>query len=533
MPEANREQAMDAVRALRIRELKLRRRDVLGMIGGAAASLTAGASGVSAQNQPKRGGVLKIAAPTNPTSLDPYTGGGGLDHQFLFNIFDTLIEWDYETLKPKPGLAESWHFSDPHTLVLNIRPNVVFHDGTHCDAEAVRWNLDRGKRDVRSNVKADFTTVASTEVTGPSQVTLKLNQPDSALPLILSDRAGMMASPKAVETLGKEHDRKPVGTGAHSFVSWADGNRIVLKRNEIYWKPQLPYLDGIEFAIITEIGTAVRSVLAGENDYVYFMSPQQKPLLERAKNLNSVSASTIYCLLIYFNYAHPPFDDVRVRRAINFAINREEFVKLSLGGMAETATMLLPSSHWAYDATAAKLYPHDPDMARKLLAEAGFKDGLDINLLSYSDQTYVQRQEVLIEQFKKSGIRLRFSNNVGSSANATFFGERKGDGMLSAWTGRPDPSLSYALMFLKDAYYNPGRVEVLAEITQLIADSRASEDLEIRRAALANVQRLVMEQALCAPLAFQPELDAFNKKVRGYRPNLLGKPKFEEIYLQE
>jgi ABC-type transport system substrate-binding protein len=130
-------------------------------------------------------------------------------------------------------------------------------------------------------------------------------------------------------------------------------------------------------------------------------------------------------------------------------------------------------------------------------------------------------------------MRLRFTNGTIPETSANFFGpEKKGDGLLAAWTGRPDPSLSYSLMFLKDAYYNPGRVEVSPELTAAISLSRKSEDLEGRREAFAKVQRLMMENALCVPLAFQFELDAFSNKVKGYKPNLLGKPKFEEVWLE-
>ena len=108
-------------------------------------------------------------------------------------MYDTLAEWDFETLKPRPGLAESWSFTDPNTFVLNIRPGVTFHDGTPLDAEAVKFNLERNKSDQKSNIKADLASMASAEVTGPMQVTLKLSTPDAALPGILSDRAGMAA----------------------------------------------------------------------------------------------------------------------------------------------------------------------------------------------------------------------------------------------------------------------------------------------------------------------------------------------------
>src|SRR5882757_11102045 len=190
------------------------RREAMALISGALGAATLGGRAF-AQATPKKGGTLRISAPANPSSLDPTTGGAGSDHAFLFTMYDTLTEWEFETLKPKPGLAESWSFADPTTFVLNIRPGVTFHDGTPLDAEAVKFNLERNKSDPKSNIKADLVTVASVEVTGPMQVTMKLNTPDAALPGILSDRAGMMVSPTAVRASAAGNvARTPVGAGA-------------------------------------------------------------------------------------------------------------------------------------------------------------------------------------------------------------------------------------------------------------------------------------------------------------------------------
>ncbi|MFH0300625.1 ABC transporter substrate-binding protein [Bradyrhizobium sp. 31Argb] len=512
---------------------EMTRREAIALTSAAIAGVTL--SGRAwADIAPKRGGTLRISAPANPSSLDPATGGAGSDHAFLFTMYDTLIEWDFETLAPKPGLAGSWKFTDPNTLVLNIRSGVTFHDGTPLDADAVKFNLERNKSDQKSNIKADLASVASVEVTSPTQVTLKLSTPDTALPLILSDRAGMMVSPSALKAAeGGTVARKPVGAGAYAFVSWADGERIVVKRNEKYWKPNRPLPDGIEFSIIPELTTGARSVTAGQNDLIYQLPPRQKAIIERASSVKVVSGPTLYVLQIFLNWAKPPFDNPKVRQALNFAIDRESFVKAALAGLAEPAYMNLPKAHWAYDKSVAGLYPYDPDKARKLLAEAGFKDGLTLDLLGYPDQDSVQRQEILIEQLRKAGMTARFANAPIAEASAAFFAsEKRGSGLLSAWTGRPDPSLTYSLMFTKDAYYNAGRAPVPPELEAAIKESRASEDIEQRRKAFATVQRLVMENAFVAPLAFQYELVAMNKKVQGYRPNLLGKPKYDDVWLE-
>jgi ABC-type transport system substrate-binding protein len=417
-------------------------------------------------------------------------------------------------------------------LVLNLRPGVVFHDGTPCDADAVKFNLDRNRAGERSNVKPDLATVADVLVTGPLQVTLKLNQPDTALPLILSDRAGMMSSPKAVRERGREHDRNPVGTGPWKFVSWADNEKIVVTRNEHYWKPGQPYLDGIEFQMITEVNTGLRSVIAGQNDFVYFLSPQQKPVIDRAKNLVAVTGPTLYCVQFYINFGRPPLNDVRVRQALNYAVDRAEFNQATMNGLSEPATLTLPAAHWAHDKNMENSYPYNPDTAKKLLAEAGYKDGIDLTALGYTDQRHIQRQEVLIEQLRKANIRVRFSNGTIPEMTNAFFVEKKGDIYLSAWTGRPDPSLTYQLLFGKDSFYNSGRADPVPGLAEALLETRAHPDIAARRAAFAKLQRLVTENALVVPLVFQFELDAHMQRVKGYRPNLLGKPKFEDVYLE-
>ncbi len=506
----------------------LDRRAFLGML---SAGLPL-ASGARAQGTPRRGGVLKVSAASNPSSLDPTTGGAGSDHIFLYTMFDTLVAFDYTTLQPTPGIAEKWSYPDDTTMVLDIRPGVLFHDGTPCDGAAVKENLDRNRFDARSNVKPDLSTVTDVTVTGPQQVTLKLKQPDTALPLILSDRAGMMSSPTAFKALGREHDRKPVGAGPWKFVSWADNERLIVTRFDKYWQPGKPYLDGIEFQVIPEVNTGLRAVIAGQNDFVYFLSPQQKTVIDRAKNLVAVTGPTLYCVQLYLNFGRAPMNDVRIRQALNYAVNREEFNQATMNGLSEPAVLTLPSAHWAFDKEMAKRYPYDPDKARALLAEAGFKDGLEIASLGYTDQRHIQRQEVLIEQYRKAGIRLKFSNGTIPEMTNTFFVEKKGDLYLSAWTGRPDPSLTYQLLFGAGSFYNASRIEAVPELGPALLETRRFQDIESRRQAFARLQKIVTDNALVVPLVFQFALDAHSQKVKGYKPNLLGKPKFEHVYLE-
>ena len=505
------------------------RREALVFASGVFATMTT--SGAVRADAPKMGGTLRVSAASNPSSLDPATGGSGADHMFLYTMYDTLTEWEYESLKPRPGLAETWAFPDPATLVLNLRGGVVFHDGAPFDAEAAKLNLDRSRSGSRSNVKADLATVAAVDVTGPMQVTLRLSTPDSALPGILSDRAGMMVSPRAIKS-GENLDRKPVGSGASVFVSWTDGDKVVVKRSGSHWRSDRNFLDGIEFTIIPELTTGLRSIGAGQNDFMPGVPARQKAIVERGAALKVVTNPTLGCAQFYLNWGRPPFDDIRVRQALNFAVDREAYSKLAYAGIAEPAAMNLPRSHWAYDADVAALYPYDPDKARKLLADAGHGGGLTIEMVGNNDQDSIQREEILIEQLSKVGITVRFTNGTVAAVAAAFFGpEKKGAAQLSAWTGRPDPSQTYASLYTRDAYYNAGRADVAPDLVKALADSRATEDIEIRKQAFARLQRALMENAYVVPLVFPLQVSVMSEKVKGYRPDLLGKPKFEEVWL--
>ena len=194
--------------------------------------------------------------------------------------------------------------------------------------------------------------------------------------------------------------------------------------------------------------------------------------------------------------------------------------------------MNLPRSHWAYDPEVAKLYPYDPERARRLLAEAGHGSGLTIEFVGNNDQDSVQREEILMEQLRKVGITAQFTNGTVAAIAAGFFGpEKKGAAQLSAWSGRPDPSQTYASLYLKDAYYNAGRAEVVPELVSAIAESRSTEEIDARKRAFSKLQRALMENAYVVPLVFPLQLSVISTRVKGYRPNLLGKPKFEHVWI--
>jgi peptide/nickel transport system permease protein/peptide/nickel transport system substrate-binding protein len=509
--------------------LEFDRRTILTLLAGTAA---AGIGGGRAFARDGEGGILKVASNVNLSTLDPATGRSGYDHSYLYTMFDTLFEWDFEKLTPKPGLAVKWEQPDDRTLILDLAEGVVFHDGAPLDAEAVKFNLIRAKTDERSNIKADLASVDSIEVIGPLRVKLSLNAPNSALVLILSDRAGMMSSPKALQKFGVDSDRNPVGCGAYKFVSFSDNDKLIVTKNDKYWRKERQTLDGIEFSIISELATGLRTVMSGQNNFINALPPQQKTLISRSDKVGSVVSPTQFVNIIYLHCGRPPFDNLKVRQALNYAIDRNAFVGLTDVNVAEPTCGVLPKQHWAYDEQAAKRYPYDPDRARALLKEAGLAGGVDINLIGTPDQRAVQRQEVLIEQTRKVGFRLRFRQLQVPDATAAYMGpEHSGDGYLQQWTGRPDPSLTLNLLFAKNSYFNAGKADPAEGRLEAQQESVATSNLEQRKIALAKLQRIISDNALAVCISIVHDLTAFTANVQKYRPNLLGKPKFEGVTL--
>lgn len=506
----------------------LRRRQVLaGMAATAAAGLLP--HGAFAQ----AGKVLKVRGNANPSSLDPATGGAGSDHVFLYNFYDTLVDWEPETLAARPGLAASWEFTDPTTLVFKLQEGVTFHDGSPFNAEAVKFNLDRNRTAELSNIKRDVANIAEVEATDDTTVTIKLSAPDTALPLILSDRAGMMVSPTALGNDPEANiDRQPVGTGPWQFSTWTDGEKVAGTRFENHWRDGVPGVDGIEIMIIPETATGLRAVQSGQVNIAYQLDERQQQLIDKIPTLELVSGPTLYVYQLYVNAARGALQDVRVRRALSMAIDRDAYVQVTQAGVGEPASMNLPQAHWAWSEEASKLTTYDPEGAKALLEEAGYGDGLELDLRGYPDQASVQRQEFLLAQWAKIGVTGRFQNAPIAEASGRFFGEEKvGDLLLSAWTGRPDPSLTYSLLYSQSSYYNPGRVQPPEGFDAAIQKSRESNEEADRAAALTEVQKLVMEAQLTIPLSIRYEVDAATTDVKDYKANLLGKPKFRDVKL--
>jgi peptide/nickel transport system substrate-binding protein/glutathione transport system substrate-binding protein len=458
------------------------------------------------------------------------TGRNLPDFNVLNAVFDALIDYEPDTLELKPGLAKAWRFTDPKTLVLDLVAGVEFHDGTPFDAEAAKFNFDRYRTDPRSNVKADLNSMASAEVTGKYQVTLHLTRPNVGLPAMLTNRIGLMVSPIAVKKNGPNIDRKPVGTGPFKFVEWQDNVSFTMVRNDHYWRPGLPYLDGIKMGIINEFNTCARTVIAGQADVALDLEVEQKRYADRVKTVVAKANPCFVFYDVFFNYGRSPLNDVRIRQALNYAIDRDAINKVMNDGLGEPSCAPLPTEFWATDPSTVNYYTHDPERAKKLLAEAGYANGIDLNGWGASTQSFLKDQELVVTQLARSGIRVKMTPGTGAQNMQRFMLEKKGDLLLTPTGGFPDPSQLYEALFAKQALRNASGIELPGFRSLLDATAR-TEDRAQRKAAFAKLQRFVIEQAMQLPQYVKAGVVVMTPKVQNLHNGLLISPKFTEVWL--
>ena len=238
--------------------------------------------------------------------------------------------------------------------------------------------------------------------------------------------------------------------------------------------------------------------------------------------------------MVYFNYSpNKPLGDVRVRLAFNYAIDRNAFNQVMMLGLSELAMTMLPSTHWAYDKALADFYPYDPDRAKSLLKQAGLESGVELDMYGWADQDSVRRNELLMEQLRKVGFRSKMTVGTVADAANWFLVQRKGDAFLASGSGRPDAVTTYLQMFAADGPNNPARAPVPPQLPEVFKAAQQDDTMENRRKKIAQLQRVVAESALFAPIHFDRQIHVSSERVKGFRWNLLGgRPRFDDVYLQ-
>jgi peptide/nickel transport system substrate-binding protein len=456
----------------------------------------------------KRGGILKAQRQNDWPTHDPHLSQ--TNSQDMPLVFDYLTRIDPNpssgTFEIKPSLAESWDLPDPTTVVFKLRPGVKFHDGTDCDAAAVKWNLERMMTHPQSAAKNHTATIASVEAVNPTTLRLSLKTPSPVLFVNLSSEADSVAgiiSPTFAQKVGDAGlARQAVGTGPYVMAEFRPGSQAIYRRNPNYWKrgadgAALPYIDEVDIILQQDSSAALLQLRAGDLDLITPVAGRDVPSVKSNPALSYVEAAaqgSLYCLV--FNArpgARLAGDAMRpVRQAILYGIDRDTVARTIGLGLGEANYFhVVPGQLGFNDALPKNVY--DPEKAKQLLAQAGYPNGIDITLDFTSRPEDTQNAQIYQQMLAKIGVRLTLQPSERVAwVNKTLAGNFEFGSYLSGVRPDPDLALGYRV-----GSKGAGNYAAWTDPTvdAALEEGRSTYDQAKRQTAYEQVQQRIFEEA--------------------------------------
>lgn len=453
---------------------------------------------------------FKYAAYYPPSSLDPHTSAGGLDQTYLAPIYDRLI-YNSPAGELEPMLAETFE-TDGDNVTLTLRPEVSYTDGEPFTAESVKTNLERYMSD-GSTLASEVAHIESISVVDELTVEIVTDGAVGATVAALSARAGMMVSPKAIDS--GDVETKPVGIGPYTATDVTPGQSVSMEKTEDYWDPSVQRVGSMELIGMSEAQTRQNALQSGELSASEVDATSVSSLQGDTTGLISGPTPLVYFFAV--NSSDPAFEDERVREAMNLAIDREGLAEGLFQGGCLPQIQPWPASSFAYNTdigAGLDRWPYDPEKAIDLLEEAGFADrpsGFDA--VHTNNTISSQFGEVLQSQFAEVGITINPSP-VPSGGIVENFGISKSmPTTVSGYTGAPDPDAVIQRIYSAESVYNPG--EWSSETVESLATEAASApDQESRSQVYGELsEALVEEQSHIMPICALQRIVAFDEKV--------------------
>lgn len=477
---------------------------------------------------PVMGGTVVAGMDSDLSTLDPTQSNNATDRHVYYNVFDTLVRLGTDA-SIEPGLAESWDVSeDGMEYTFHLRQGVKFHDGTDFNADAVKFNLDRARAEgsARASELAAITDVA---VVDDSTVKVTLNE---GIPFLwnLADRAGMILSPTAVEELGDEIARKAVGTGPFKFVEWIPDDHITLEKNPDYWEAGKPYLDKVIFRPIPE-GT-VRSIelKSGNVNIIEKVPSQEVDTMKSTEGVEMLVKPGLGYAYVFINGTKPPFDNINARKALAYAIDREQLAELATFGTGYAGVSPIPPTSWAYDPDY-KGISYDPEKAKEFLAEAGMPDGFSFQFIVPPWEEFITSAQLMQEEWAAVGIKAEIVQMELTTLLDKLFALDY-QALYIDYSGRIDPDPNLWGHTGCDGGNNFSGV-CNEEANQLMVEARTTTDQKKRQELYFQAVPLVVEEQISQLYIYYPsDLIAYGKSLHiDYYPD--SRFRFENAWLEQ
>jgi len=494
----------------------------------------------------KRGGVIKIAWLGSIDFLDPHLTAvtGGI--QMAGNIYNGILKITYDGKRVdfKPDLAETWEMPNDTTHVFTLRKGVKFHDGSGFDAETVKWNLERVKDPATNSPHAyKLELLDKIEILDKYTIRLKYKKPYAFFRVAMTGttgRAGTIVSPAQVKKYGKAFARNPSGTGPFKFVEWVENDHITLTRFDEYFEKGLPYLDGVEVKLMVEAASAVAALMTGELDGAQTIPFQFAKTLRSNPKLNVYTQIGGNYVFLGMNCSKPPFDDLKLRQAVSFCINRQAFIDQILfgEGIAAHGAISPPMSDF-YEPefeTGKNGQYYDLDKAKALMKESKYPNGVECDYVAAASYTGelagAQRNAELMQgMLAQIGVKAKIRPYERVAYRKALI-EGKFNLFDYFWAFDLDPDETLYPELHSGSPWNWGKW-VNKEFDGLVEAGRVNLELEKRRKYYAKANRLVADQAPYAFVAHVNEHKVFNKEVKNFNPIPAELVQLAEVWMEK
>ena len=486
-----------------------------------------GTTAMAAQAQ-----TLKIGLESDPDALDPDRSRTFVGRIVFTAMCDKLIDVSPE-LDLVPQLATDWTVSeDGLTVDMTLRDGVVFHDGTPFDAEAVKANIERSQTLEDSVRKSEVSSIEQVEVVDATHLKLHLSAPDAPLLAQLADRSGMMMSPAAFDDMAAA----PVCSGPFKFVNRVSQDKIELEKFADYWNADAIKLDAVTYLPIPDSTVRLANLQSGDLNMINRLAATDVETVKGSSNLKYERADGLGYQGITFNtgngdLADNPFgQDARLREALSLSIDREAINQVVFSGLNASASQFSSAASPYFD-DAFPVQERDIEKAKELMAEAGYPDGLELELQAPNRPENQQVVQMIQAMAAEAGIRIKlvakeFATMLSDQAAGNFEASQVG------WSGRIDPDGNILGFVSTDGGFNDGKYSN-PEVDRILAEARAVSDQAERQDLYHQANEILNADKPLFYLYNEAWLYGVSNKVEGFTPNPDGMIRLENVSLTE
>nr|WP_297864239.1 ABC transporter substrate-binding protein [uncultured Acetatifactor sp.] len=464
------------------------------------------------------GGSVVVGIQQDIDSLDPHKATAAGTKEILFNIFEGLVKPD-ENGHLIGAVASDYTISeDGLVYTFTLRDGVKFHNGNAVTAEDVKYSLERVSG-LLDGTPLISTMSAITAVDILDEKTVQVTVGSANTELIYSFVAAIIPAGS-----GEEEGADPVGTGPFSYVSYKPQEGIVLAKNPDYWQEGLPHVDQVEFKIVGDGDTALMELQGGTIDIYPYLTDSQAQVLQ--DNYQVTSSPTTMVQALYLNNGTAPFDDVRVRQAICYALDKEEINEFVGGGTGTLISSCMPPTLKDYYTDLNDTYgtTANVEKAKELLADAGYADGFDMEIAIVSGyEFHMQTGEVIVEQLKKVGINAAIQGMENSEWLEKVYNGREFDATITCLTSDMTPG--YLMNRFQTASGKNFINFASPEYDEVYQKAQAAIDLTEKAEYYKQLQKILCDQAGSAFIQTPADKTALSSRIAGY--------KFYPVYVQD